>query len=389
MVAKGADNYGVEPTPINLNLAQGYTNVEVALTKNAGAPPLTISRIDTDNNGQEDAIKINWLPDISEPQIFILTGNGTGQYTNAIDNWVKITTDPPAVWGIKNVDDLPGILKDPSNGNSSMIEMVDNNKGMRMLKQVGGDLNARRPEVYFKLLVKGAVPADTLPQALACGKFDVEVGPPVGPPDDSPERFFISVPLVQTDTTLQAVFGTQISDGDWLAEYDDQAKVTSGANRVNGAWQQIGAGGPDPKPLLTDILLGHCFGFHTANVGTKTFVGSVYNSDFASTLTGGPDSKPTWIANPFVKPINIAAAGLNQASFDADISKQSRVRQYRADAKTIGGVDGMAYHTAADKWMAYHNEGLVDSILELKPGRGYYFKDNVNLNIPWEITKPY
>ena len=225
----------------------------------AGTVPLTIAR-----QGQD--IKISWDPKYVNPQIYVLTGDGTGKYTNGSTGWTLVAATDTTNYDFTNYSSTtaPYILHK---------------------NQVG--LGAA--EAYYKGLQAGVNPADTttdtnytgqtyLATAWAVGKVNVTVAASGG-------KQLVSLPLY--DGTLSTIFPSQLTGGKSLIV---SPRSGTGVNPV--IVNETGVNGQD-------FTVGPMVGFWmqtpiaaTAPV-TITFVGSVISANVErdvemKDLTGNP-----------------------------------------------------------------------------------------------------
>jgi hypothetical protein len=257
-VIRGIDEYGADPVAVTLDPV-GFNYVRLTLAFGAGpvlgAPidtvPLTIGRADS-------SVAISW-DDGAYPgaQIYVLTGDGSGVFTNTYDgsNWKPYSDS--AFSGEFN-DSTPGALLH--------------------LAQISTGHN----EVYYKGVVAGidvTTPSGTatLESAWAVGKVNLGLQGS----SDNPGKNLISVPfLARPDTSVLNIFdegsGSIWDEGDLLQTKIAASPAYLSAVYTGGQWRD--AARPSAAPSFD---INYQFGnwLITSSDKTLTVLGEVVRTD--------------------------------------------------------------------------------------------------------------
>ncbi|MFC1637663.1 hypothetical protein ACFL1W_01445 [Candidatus Margulisiibacteriota bacterium] len=257
-VIQGTDGYGADPVAITLD-PRSFNNVRLTLAFGAGpvmaAPidtvPLTIARLGSD-------VSVTW-DNASYPgaQIYVLTGGGSGVFTNAYDgsNWKPYSDSA-----------FSGEFDDSSAGRLLHLAQV----------------STGHPEVYFKGVVTGidvTTPSGTatLESAWAVGKVNIELEGA----SDNPGKNLISVPfLSKPDTSVVNVLdegsGSIWAEGDLLQTKFAASPAYLSAVYTGGQWRD--AARPSDAPAFD---INYQFGnwLITGADKTLTVVGEVVRTD--------------------------------------------------------------------------------------------------------------
>jgi len=179
----------------------------------AGTIPLDIER---DGDTTSDTITISWDPVYQNAQLYVLTGDGTGQYSNA-GNWETL-----ADFAANNA----GVVDDPNNVNDGEIVL-------------SGQVGSGFAELYVKGIQEGFNANDLHPDyqnnetylmvAWAVGKFDM----PVFKSASSIKYTRFSLPLEQTSADFADIIGDQLTADSSPGEADQILQWTgSGWNSL-------------------------------------------------------------------------------------------------------------------------------------------------------------
>lgn len=242
---------------VTLTTAQGYTIKDLALTAEGGVVPpygtvpLTIERV-ADTAGS--AVKISWNnTNYPSPRIFMLTGDGTGQFTNATEGWIEITSGAE---GFNYGAYSTGSIANNSQVGGGYYEAY------YKATQNGIDPQADSPEVPGKKILETAWAVGKLNYVLTAGK----------------DRL-INVPFNMTDAagsllTIQNTVGSQFANG--------RVMYTSGGslltnNLASGVWA---------KPNL-QLSLATGYWLMSSVNKTITFVGQVQREEYSKSLLSG------------------------------------------------------------------------------------------------------
>ncbi|MBI5400290.1 hypothetical protein HZB07_06805 [Candidatus Saganbacteria bacterium] len=233
---------------VGLGGIYGWGAVVPALpeTVPAGTVPLTISR-------EANNIKITWdYIRYPQPQIFVLTGDGSGQYTDNTTRWVKVLNN--------------GLVSDWGAFVSASDTLFHYN-------QVGRGSG----EVYYKGLQVSIEPAGRavaggptyLASARAVGKVNVNIGS---------SYTLLSMPFIPQSGDhrtwlVQDIFGSQINAGE--IQYNQ-----------NGLVRQVCSSRTWPR-----IEMGSAKGFwiRSSNPVTCTLIGGVLGEVYTRTIISGYD----------------------------------------------------------------------------------------------------
>ena len=279
------------------------------------------------------------------PIIYVLTGDGTGQYVdnNVGDNW-KLVTDA----SIKDEFDSATSLSDG--------ELIHKN-------QVGNV--STHPEVYYKIF-NGA--AGDFGAAPAVGKFDAVVS---GAGDKSYKYSFVSIPFGVTDTSANYVFGSQVASGDAQASATELWEWTGTTfgnqqylNKTAG-WENIGGFGS------VQAIPGIAYVFKTKQRSADikiTMVGTIMKSFTPIPIAANLYS---FIANPY--PINIGIASVNLADANGVYAGAGSGMADQLWGWTGDTFGDQAYYKTGTGWEAI---GGFSNITSLQPGMGFVYRRN-------------
>jgi Bacterial Ig-like domain/IPT/TIG domain len=323
-------------------------------TPNAGSQdPITNVTITRDGDNPGDGITITWNtnPAGLGVDIYVLTCQ-----TDVDGNYTSYFSTTAANWG-------------------TAVE-TNNTSGTYSIQNSVGQGTA----VYYKLIPTGNTLQDTDLETNVAGKFDISVGPSA----TEPAKFFISLPLEVSDTSLVSVIGAQVEQNDIIFSFDIDKMPTAGSmyDTANGWTQFIAA----PAPI-NDMEPGYAYGYSTTTSRFITIVGMVRETDLNRSLEGGNPLAANWVANPYPSPIAILDAGLNNSTFSPTAGMGSMLSHFDADAVPIGGTDGMSFHYDQNEWRDGLNAN--PSPLQLIPGRGYMFIEPTIDPFTWDLARPY
>ncbi|MFH1576531.1 MAG: hypothetical protein ABID35_03220 [Candidatus Margulisiibacteriota bacterium] len=272
-----------------------------------------------------DDIKISWDPQqYPNPQIFILDGIGTGQFTNNFvgqrqdSNWVpRVDQRIENEFDLRNLAD--GIL-------------IHSNKVGRLPN-----------EIYYKGLENNITPdriAEVLPTALAVGKVNIEI---------DHHYNLISTPLQPINSSLDSFIGSQLAEGDQIQSYDGNTYIP--ATFTNGTWG---------NPFRINLAEGYWI-YRNGERTIITLAGRVLNENSTHQIA----THYNLIGNPFpVLRTNLGVAGFSPVEGDQVYSFKE------GDYRTSNFVD--------DAW---------DQTISLSSGNGYWYFRNSN-GIDWVLSSP-
>ncbi|MFA5113451.1 MAG: IPT/TIG domain-containing protein [Candidatus Margulisiibacteriota bacterium] len=326
-------------------------NADTALPGTAPVDPISSISITREGEAAGSGIKVTWTTDPAGlgVDIYALTctaDTGTGDYSS------YFTTDA-AAW-TKVADNVTiGTYSIPSSVGTGTAQ-------------------------YYKLITHGATLVNSDLTTEVVGKFDIAVG-------TEPERFFVSIPLELTDYSLESALGGQVQNNDWIGKFNDSEEIVQGSMFTSGSWQDFPVVPAVPK--VTNIELGHGYGYFTSTSRFMTVVGRLPEANFSMTVSGGPSANPNWIGQPYPVPVALSSAGLNSTNYSTNIAEASRVFRLKGNAEAEGGAAGLAFHKEETLWT---DGSFMDaSSLMLKPGKGYYLRDLVNSSTNWQMARPY
>ena len=231
-----------------------------------GTCPLYVSR-------QGDDIKISWEAAIKSPDIYVLTGEGTGTFVDDSASW-KLYTDSSF---------------------SGQFDDTHKNEGYILhLAQIGSA--ATLVEIYYRGLQVGILPAEPNPQvtgktylasAWAAGKLNLKTYK-----INNSAWNFVAAPVFASN--LDEVFGTDFTQGDQLWFWDDSnqkffSPVTfdgstwgTSANLVRGNGVLFNLAGTSPKTvtLLGQVSLESFSREIAVKAGTPSYGWNVIGNPF-------------------------------------------------------------------------------------------------------------
>lgn len=312
---------------ITLDPRQGYVTQDLAVIKDggpvfaltpAGTIPLTISR-----NGKD--IQLNWNPAFQNPQIFVMPGNGSGQFVNNNQApWVSIT-------GNKEFDDTSP---------AGLADGILVHTG-----QVGA--GSTHAEAYYKALQAGVKPDDLNPDIPAISNF--EAAPAVGKVDISligggatQGYNLICVPLANDVITVDSIYGTGTpwEDGDQILKKTGPtpAYVTAvydSADYPNAPWRDAGN-----SKLVPQFNLDTNYGNFVVVKNNKliTVLGKFNPSPLSVSIWGGGYTPLSLI---FPLSISLSSSGLiadGAANGDVIYHKTSATSPSYVGSVLVGGA---------------------------------------------------
>jgi|GEM_PF-2161703 len=261
----------------------------------------------------------------SSVDIYMLTGDGTGQY-HPTSGWEKIVANNALVSGVT------GFTIDSSN------------KTLTYQGQVGGGEN----EAYFKALITGSATGDAtygLPGAVAVGKVNVMIY-------GNRKYNMIGVPLLQSSDSIDEVLSAGLrKNGIELLKFDNNSQEYRGAYYDNG-WQgktidlKNGDGIWVYNPLSSDLTL--------------TIVGKVPNASIDVQVYGG--GKYNMLALPHVQSGTLTMVGL-------DPIDESEILVFDNDKQSYSGT--------------YVSNNAWEKNLLINPGRAFWYYNKGN-NFIWQ-----
>ena len=295
---RGADGYGAGPVTVTIDGTGVKMIPDMRLVLGGGVVPgepppagtvrLTISRV-ADTVGSD--VRVSWPG--PEPNIYVLTGGGTGVYTNEVSAWNWI---------------------DPLN----LTDEYDFYSGyMIHLGQVGAGVR----EVYYKALIAGLDPRLYLASAEAVGKFDI---PLLGTPGVNQ----VNITLSPADTNPNAVIGTQLNAGSTIWSW-------TGAGYNSGYFSGIWSTG------VASVVPNEGYWIITPTGRRLTIVGSVLNADQNIALG---DKNVYMFGNSYAAPNPLTASQLSTVFNTGD-------SVWRWTNTASGGYDSV-YYMGANTWSA-------------------------------------
>ncbi|MFA5840460.1 MAG: Ig-like domain-containing protein [Candidatus Margulisiibacteriota bacterium] len=207
------------------------------------------------------------------------------------------------------------------------------------------------------------------------GKFDLSVGDYTAEPD----KFFISLPIELSSTTLASALGSQPSEGDSLLIFDINKTITDGSIYSSGSWSAFPG-----ATQITDTRLGYAYGYMTTTSKYISIVGNVYSSTNNRTITGAGGSGLfvcDWVGNAYPLSIGIASAGLDSSTAGTKIEDAGTIYSFNAN----GDMLDLAVHTSSG-WVS--SDYTTPSTMEIQPGKGYMFTEPGS-SFTWTQPKAY
>ncbi|MFA5840533.1 MAG: carbohydrate binding domain-containing protein [Candidatus Margulisiibacteriota bacterium] len=206
------------------------------------------------------------------------------------------------------------------------------------------------------------------------GKFDLAVGDYTAEPD----KFFISIPLNLTSTTLSSAFGSQPSEGDCLIVFNIDKNIPYASTYTSGSWSTFPS-----ATLITDVNLGYAYGYMTTTAKFISVVGDVFSSSNSRTITGagGGSMVADWVGNAYPLPVGVASTGLDSSTAGTDMFSAGSVYYFNANADLLD----IAVHTSSG-WV--NGDYTTTSTMEIQPGIGYMFTEP-NSSFTWTQPKAY
>ncbi len=252
-----------------------------------GTVPLNIERSGLN-------IRISWDSAIHNPQIFVRTGNGSGQYVNDGDATVWVDITGPSI--------------------ADEFDLTHTGENYILHRSQVGDVSTR-PEVYYKGLQSGVSPTAINPDfpsgtvtnlaaAWAVGKLDINIGAGMN---------VITVPFLRADDGIADVLNTDLlsdSDSLYFKPLSDSPN-TEKATLDSGVWK-------DDSGSPSVIQIGPDYGYWIEAGGSKTLTvwGEVVRADSRPILV--KDGGILVIGCVYPKQTLFADAGLDAAGGAAD-----------------------------------------------------------------------
>jgi len=311
-----------------------YGEIGAAVVERPGLPwgsvPLYISR-------QASDIKITWEADFVNPQIYVLTGKGSGEYVNTYDTtkWVRVAS--------------AGAL-DPLTRTGFTYTSVT--RTLLHTGQVGGG----SLEAYYKGIQATRAPTEIIPgtttvqcftSAEAVGKVNVQLNSGwnlAGMPFNATTR--------EGAGNLDDVLGVNIfaqNDMVWIFNGGFRSTSFSGTN-----W-----------PGSISLVKGKGFWLYMGSAAVLTLAGPVYRGDFAKQIVSG------WnlLADPFPSAFDLTStsSGLNNPVRD------DQIWWYRGGFSSISAAGDPA------SW---------PSGKSIRPGAGFWYYRNSDTVYNWRMTLP-
>jgi len=327
------------------SLVDGFT------VTGSGSNPVVNIVITREGDTPGSDIKITWdtNPAGLGVDIYRLTCN-----TDANGNYTSYFTTEAATWGVP-------------------IETNNLTKSYKMPSSVG--IGTAQ---YYKLVQTGIPLTNNDLTTAVVGKFDQKINTST----EESKYTLVSVPLETSDYTLDAIFGTQLTEGaqfnaDQIKYYNGTAYDTIYLDSVTHTWQPIGS-----SSLFTvDLTKGYfikIFQGHTSR-NFITFVGKVrYTATIGITFTKTQDNGGyTPFGNPY--PISV--------TFDnADMSGATEGAQFNADQ--IKSWNGSSYDTIYRDSVTHTWQPIGSSVMfDFVPGHGYFYKKaNDVLPMTWDYN---
>jgi hypothetical protein len=338
-----------------------------------GTVPLTISRSGKD-------IKIAWDAKYANPQIYVMTGDGTGKFQN--DNVAGQT----AVWALV----ASGQEFDTTHASDAAPYIL--HKGQVGAASVTGVTN--RPEAYYKGLQHGVsasaqgsdqinFPGTYLQAAWAVGKLNVNLQ---GSAAEAGKNY-VSIPFnCQQGTTIGNVLG-EGSGTIWQPGDEVQYKFAAGPSfntailSANSTWVDT-SNGQTPAWGI-DYRFGNIV-ITNAAAKTLTFIGEVVKTNIDIPIYSGAGEAPggkTLLG--MVYPVSL---GLASSSLITDGAANGDMIQFKTAAV------GEAYQSAivsGSQWKSASTGGALESnVATLKLPYSYQFVRYQNAGFTWHRTKP-
>ena len=321
---------GYDPQSKSESFGDGdVKRVDFTLSPPEGTVPLTITR-------QGYHVLVEWDAAYGIPQLFILTGNGDGVYTNVIGSWTGPLPISGSIGGVYDIE----IGK------------------MTHYGQIGGGTS----EAYYKALQTG-VSSTLLANAKAVGKVNVGVGL---------EWNLISIPYMSNPGGLDTALGVnEFTANEQILEWDRvNQKFMPGktANFGAGTWGNV---------ITASNGIGYGLNITTVPNGettkTITVIGDIARADYSSRL----ETNWNQIGYPF--PVS---KSLNEGAFqtpnnnDQVLEWSYQNKQFLVPASTY--LDGSWY---------FNKQNNILSNVKLKPGIGYGY-NRVGSYYNWNVPKP-
>ncbi|OGC18784.1 hypothetical protein A2310_01605 [candidate division WOR-1 bacterium RIFOXYB2_FULL_37_13] len=302
-IEKDANNWVADPAPVTLK-QEGWSNINLTLYEQNVTPvnfiPLYISR---EADTFDSAIILTWETNTTaDPDFYMLTGDGSGVYTDSASGWTKI------------------------NGTNGFT-INNQNKSASYSNQVGTGY----AEVYFKALYPDTEEEKNflLPNDSAVGKINIEI------PKYPARLELASLPLIPANYDIDSVIGKQFGIG--VAEvwgfYNTPAKW--GSQFYNGtSW--TGSLPNDEMPPDRGYWIKS-----KTEAKTITIVGSVPTED--RTIAFAADESLFLYGNSYPK-----TTAWNTTNLSTVLSEKDKVWQWNGNAwqstiylgnNTWGGAD--------------------------------------------------
>jgi len=348
-VYKGSDGFGKNAALMKLERNVGFVinNIELAAGEGPidvivpeGTVPLTIERVP----GSTD-IKISWNPlNFQGPQLFVLTGSGIGEFHND-----RLAGQPP-IWASIN-----GI---------GAFNQQHVNEGYIIYT----GLEAAIKEVYIKGLEAGRVPGDQHPnnlgtylsQAPAVGRFDYDL--------KRGNENLVSIPLIQSNKALGAVFGTNFMDKDKIRTYE---------NSGLGSWPEASFSGGGWDNGIDEVDEKKGYWINVSADKSISIIGSVRQTN---TLYGIKNGNENMLGAAYPKKIEITnGAGADLLGLGAAVGEDVIIRIY--DNSGLGSWPEGKYSSAGRVW----DLGIVS----LESRKGFWINNKGLVPKDWTLIKPY
>ena len=310
---------------------EGITSQVIVGLAESGVPvdtvPLSISRSGAN-------IEISWQVE-AVPDIYVLTGEGTGVYANTAADWVPVTESGSLV------ESLPGEI--------GLFDLLAGDNKLIHQSQVGSGFG----EVYYKALAPGADKVQYLADAPAVGKVNVELA--VG-------WNLVSTPLFKANGSMNETLGTDVfvnNDQVLVWSPSQQKFLLPAANFNEGDWQNS-----------VGLKFGRGYGFNIVesvvrtNPFTLTIIGAVSAQDFSSQIVTNWNQ----IGYPFPVPATLNTnlnftANANDQLLEWDLLNQ----KFKLPASNFDG-------------------SIWSLDTQLKPGIGYGY-NRVGDDATWDVPK--
>ena len=352
-VEQGSDTYGANPVLVNL-AQRGFSEVNLTLAAGEGPIPIMVDEgpvmldIARAANTEGSELVITWsinttefptLPPDQPIDVYMLTGDGSGQFVTGGTGWNKII-DNNALIASGFTIDVP-------------------TKTFRYQNQVGRDPK----EVYFKGLVTGSAVDDLtygLPGAAAAGKFNAVVEKPA-----SGQTFrysFVSVPFVVPDPSPDAVFGSQVPAASVQSNATELWGWT-GSPEGFGERMYLTSGGwvteTGVNPVSVTVGRGYVFRTKPAATEDKTVttVGKVLNVPFGPVNVGLDLYE--FLGNPYPTKYGLKSAGFSVAAGVKGATTSGSSDQFWGWTGIDFGEQDF-YNTTADDWQLISPASLLD-----------------------------